>query len=439
MSEKPKESRGTTVKLSQVDRLSVWLLLVLFVLPNLGDSIAPPTDVETATVLTEQGAESIRSGNTFLQLASVVMCFLLLFFATVSNILKTVVRHRLALLYLLFLVTSLVYSIRIDLTIRRLALFGVILVFGFAQAQRRDFSIERFLKTVHAFGLIYTGLVVIGLFRSLLAGHQFFVWRFSLFGQAYTDAEILSFTLLMHWYFQKDQRVETSRSVRTILWLVLPLGIVLTLSRTAIACLIASSAYILSMRTGMRRKKMMTILGVAATFTVLLALTPTLVLEGIFRPETVETLTGRTALWEFLLDFVSENPYWGAGFGAYWSDANIFWVQIYQGWAAPAAHNGFIDVFLNTGLIGLLFLIAIVINAWRSTSFLQGDARTFLRGILIYVLVQNVTQGSFQSPRVFVEVMFWWVYIQVVEAKIRSSRQQKAIPGVTAMPLGFAS
>lgn len=427
------------MKLSKVDKLSVWLLLVLFVVPNLGDFIAPPTDADTATMLTNEGAESIRSGNTFLQITSVVMCLLLLFFASFSSILKTVFRHRLAILYILFLLTSLVYSISWDLTIRRLALFGVILLFGFAQVQQRDFSIERFLKTVYAFGLIYTGLLVIGLVRSLFAGHQFFVWRFSLFGQAYTDAEILAFTLIMHWYFQRDQRVKMKSSVRRILWLLLPLGIILTLSRTAIVCLVASGAYILSVRTGMRRKKMMSILGVATTVTAFLVLTPNSVLQGIFRPETVETLTGRTALWEFLLDFVSENPYWGAGFGAYWSDTNIFWVQIYQGWAAPAAHNGFLDVFLNTGFIGLALILAIIINAWRSTSVFQGDTRAFLRGMLIYVLVQNVTQGSFQSPRVFVEVMFWWVYIQVVEAKIRSTQQQKPIPSVAAMPLGFAS
>lgn len=427
------------MSLSKIDILSIGFLLIMFVFPNVGSFISPPTDDDTVTVLTDQGFESIKHGNLFVQIGSIALCGITLLFVRFSTLIRTVIRHRLAVLYFCFLLASLTYTLSPELTLRRLALFAIIVLFGFAQAQQRCSSIDRLLKTIYVFGLTYVVIVIVGLLRSLLSGHQFFFSRFSLFGQAYTDAEILALTLLLHWYFQKDRKVKMTRFFRTVPWLILPLGVVLTLSRTAIACLVAAGTYILIRRTGKRRQKVLGFFAVASALVGIFLLTPNSVIHGVFRPETIETLTGRTILWDFLLDSVSGHPFWGAGFGAYWSETNILWVQLFHGWAAPGAHNGFLDVFLNTGIVGLAFVLAIIANAWQSSSACQGDTRTLLRAMIIYVLVQNVTQGSFQSPKVFVEVIFWWVYVQIVETKIRAAQQAKPVPAFVAIPLRFVS
>lgn len=74
------------------------------------------------------------------------------------------------------------------------------------------------------------------------------------------------------------------------------------------------------------------------------------------------TLTGRIPLWETLIPIALEKPLVGYGYGAFWQGAMgpsaPVWVSF--SWAQHA-HNGYIDLWLETGLIGLLlglFLLA---------------------------------------------------------------------------------
>ena len=76
------------------------------------------------------------------------------------------------------------------------------------------------------------------------------------------------------------------------------------------------------------------------------------------------TLTGRMPLWNALVPYIQERFLLGYGFGeAFWK------FEIYQqavsqaaGWPVPFAHNGFIEVLLGTGIIGLVFWIVFLIQ-----------------------------------------------------------------------------
>ncbi|MCR9269134.1 MAG: O-antigen ligase family protein [Hyphomonadaceae bacterium] len=86
----------------------------------------------------------------------------------------------------------------------------------------------------------------------------------------------------------------------------------------------------------------------------------------IFAPELVfqllgrdMTLTGRTDIWIALVDYIEQRPLFGYGYGAFWSPDSDpgNWVRETLQWDAPTAHNGWFEVTLALGLVGLVLLI----------------------------------------------------------------------------------
>ncbi len=111
-------------------------------------------------------------------------------------------------------------------------------------------------------------------------------------------------------------------------------------------------------RENLNRRHYLIILGVFAV----LALGLLLNLDLIFRLlQRSSTLTGRTPIWEdMLVNLWPVRPLFGYGFGAIWNqDYYRVLIQTRHYWAYEVffGDNGFIDILLNTGLIGLgLFL-----------------------------------------------------------------------------------
>jgi len=66
------------------------------------------------------------------------------------------------------------------------------------------------------------------------------------------------------------------------------------------------------------------------------------------------TLTGRTDIWDALFRSVKERPLLGYGYGVYWLDplGPSYYVRLSLQWGVPSAHNGWIETWLSTGVIG---------------------------------------------------------------------------------------
>jgi O-antigen ligase len=68
------------------------------------------------------------------------------------------------------------------------------------------------------------------------------------------------------------------------------------------------------------------------------------------------TLTGRTDVWETAWYFIQQKPYIGHGSG-FWAidslDRDLAWNMLK--WAAPHAHSNFWDIWLQLGLVGLVY------------------------------------------------------------------------------------
>jgi exopolysaccharide production protein ExoQ len=71
------------------------------------------------------------------------------------------------------------------------------------------------------------------------------------------------------------------------------------------------------------------------------------------------TLTGRTAIWPYVIDNISEKPLLGWGLAAFWVPGNPAAMQIGRAvnWYAPNAHNGLLEFLLEVGLVGTSFFV----------------------------------------------------------------------------------
>jgi exopolysaccharide production protein ExoQ len=71
------------------------------------------------------------------------------------------------------------------------------------------------------------------------------------------------------------------------------------------------------------------------------------------------TFTGRTEIWAQLLAAVGHRPWLGFGFECFWTGVRgeCLDVIIASGWLVPEAHNGFIEMAVDFGLLGIGVMI----------------------------------------------------------------------------------
>jgi exopolysaccharide production protein ExoQ len=112
-----------------------------------------------------------------------------------------------------------------------------------------------------------------------------------------------------------------------------------------------------------------------------------------------ETLTDRTDVWHDALQ-IHINPLLGAGFESFWLGDRL--KTMWEKWPfhPNQAHNGYLEAYLNLGVIGLFVLIAVLIATfWKSrrellTNFQFGRFRL---GFLLAIIAYNWTEAAFKN------------------------------------------
>jgi O-antigen ligase len=119
------------------------------------------------------------------------------------------------------------------------------------------------------------------------------------------------------------------------------------------------------------------------------------------------SLTGRTGIWETVL---SEpiNPVLGTGYTAFWLGERLqrIWA-LYPRTPLIQAHNGYLEVYLNLGVVGLALLGGVLWTGLRnarrrllSVQYTIGNLddslfQTFGIAYIVAYLVYNITEATF--------------------------------------------
>jgi O-antigen ligase len=119
------------------------------------------------------------------------------------------------------------------------------------------------------------------------------------------------------------------------------------------------------------------------------------VLSGVGRDV---SLTGRTDLWENAVR-LAPNPMIGAGYESFWLGDRLRTLWSIYWWQPIQAHNGYIEVYLNLGLLGLLFLFLLLWSTGRNikeTLMTSYDFGNLCLALFTGILFFNVTEASFK-------------------------------------------
>jgi O-antigen ligase len=145
------------------------------------------------------------------------------------------------------------------------------------------------------------------------------------------------------------------------------------------------------------------------------------------------TLTDRTLLWADLLK-EPINPLFGAGFESFWLGERIR--RIWEKWTfgPNQAHNGYIETYLNLGLIGLAMLVAAILASYdkaRRALVAGVEFGRFRLGFLVAIIFYNWTEAAFKTTHI-VFLMFYVVAIDLPRRQLRTAApvRQPALPRV---------
>jgi len=114
------------------------------------------------------------------------------------------------------------------------------------------------------------------------------------------------------------------------------------------------------------------------------------------------TFTGRDVIWSFALDHVAQRPLFGFGFESFWGMPNLVadWNYLESwGYRASDAHNGYLNLAVTTGLVGLALTLWWVLarpfaDYWRGRGLGPDRALTTL---FLQIWLFTLCLGSFES------------------------------------------
>jgi exopolysaccharide production protein ExoQ len=142
------------------------------------------------------------------------------------------------------------------------------------------------------------------------------------------------------------------------------------------------------------------------------------------------TLTGRTEVWSTVLR-MNPSALFGAGFESFWLGSRLkeLWNKFV--WRPNEAHNGYIEVYLNLGWVGVILLAVVIVNGYRRVvnGFRQdrGTGSLWL-AYFVVVVVYNLTEAGF---RIFSPT--WIAFLLSISVGFTIKREKAGTQPATAV------
>lgn len=141
------------------------------------------------------------------------------------------------------------------------------------------------------------------------------------------------------------------------------------------------------------------------------------------------SFTGRDAVWEFALTGILKHPLLGYGYFAFWESSADTAAQALH-WTPPHAHNGFLQVTLDLGAVGLMLLVCLLVHAFRSARrvrrFDVSGTSSWLLILLTMALVHNIVEADLMlvNPIWYLIILgvFWCLQLEEEERTLKMSR-----------------
>jgi len=121
------------------------------------------------------------------------------------------------------------------------------------------------------------------------------------------------------------------------------------------------------------------------------------------------TLTTRTDIWPILLS-QSVNPFLGAGFNSFWSGERLKY--LWEQYEIIQAHNGYLEIYLNGGILGLILLfVVLATSGWRLSRQIASSEEFPAMQFAFWVVMvtYNYTEAAFAKMG-----LLWFVFLLII-------------------------
>jgi O-antigen ligase len=143
------------------------------------------------------------------------------------------------------------------------------------------------------------------------------------------------------------------------------------------------------------------------------------------------SLTGRAGLWAEALDVIKVRPLLGHGYNAFWlgweGESASIWSAL--SWKPAHSHNGFLDLGLELGVVGLvLFIVGFAMAVGRATVVIRMTSTSY--GLwpiayLLFIVMINLAESTIMVRN----SMFWVLYVVTCMWLIRPRSDERTARG----------
>ncbi len=138
-----------------------------------------------------------------------------------------------------------------------------------------------------------------------------------------------------------------------------------------------------------------------------------------------ETFDGRIGLWVMLRSTVP-NDLFGAGFDSFWTPYQMRLIAEDYWWTPNQAHNGYLEVFLNLGFVGLAIFLGLITSTFRRIGKMieNGDRL----GILFLCFAISFVLTNLTEAMVFGMIGTWFLFLLTTASASLTAAQLASVP-----------
>jgi exopolysaccharide production protein ExoQ len=223
---------------------------------------------------------------------------------------------------------------------------------------------------------------------------------------------------LVRWPDRKEKKNKRTILVNAVFIIMTLRLLSLSSSATSSVCLAIGCLVVAAVRSKWgRRHPALLKFAIPACFCLFLILSLCFGINGTLAKEVGRdpTFTGRTNIWRSVLS-TNTNALIGTGYQSFWLGPRLTRVWKLAG-GVTEAHNGYLEVYLNLGLIGVFLLLIFLVASYRalckklSPSFSLASLGLALWTI---VLFYNITESAAFNGQ------FLWVMFLLIEMTVSS-------------------
>ncbi|MCH7770916.1 MAG: O-antigen ligase family protein [Bacteroidetes bacterium] len=287
-------------------------------------------------------------------------------------------------------------------------------------------------RILNVFKIILGGYLLVALLTILTipgAKDRFGIWR----GIAGHKNTLGQTSLLALIFFAAIVNLKQSLKSKTVITFFIMIGLVLLFgSKSSTSIFTGLIIFTLSLTfmldvifkpIGIRKTVSFLTLFIFVVLFVLIILAVPGVLESIAGGAGKDlTLTGRVDLWADIWLETEKHLVFGAGFQGFWVITSVKVEQLFEiyPWLPTQAHNGYLDIINEVGIIGIILFSFILINYF--TMLAKSKNKQIWKWFIVAALIINFTESAFIRPKVVFGVMFIFSYFALFSDLIKDKQ-----------------